>query len=256
MRDRIRHFVEQPKFQTFIIVLIVFNAIILGLETSKTMMAKYGAILYWLDRIILGVFIVEIILKIISYRLEFFRRPWSVFDLIVVGIALVPATSGLSVLRSLRVLRVLRLVSTIPSMRRVVDGLLASLPGMGSVAALLVLIFYVFSVMATKLYGDAFPEWFGSVGESAYSLFQIMTLESWSMGIVRPVMEVFPYSWVFFVPFILFTSFAVLNLFIGIIVDAMNHESNQLQEIEKKNLNATLSRIEAKLEEIEQQNRK
>ena len=251
MTHHLSHFIEHPRTQTAIIILIILNAIILGLETSATMMAEYGVILHFLDRLILGVFIIEIIIKFICYRWQFFRHPWSVFDFIIVAIALIPATNGLAVLRSLRVLRVLRLVSTIPSMRRVVDGLLASLPGMGSVVALLILIFYVFSVMATRLFGNEFPQWFSTVGESAYSLFQIMTLESWSMGIVRPVMEIYPTSWVFFVPFILFTSFAVLNLFIGIIVDAMNHESNVQQQIEKQELQAALKRIEAKLERLE-----
>jgi voltage-gated sodium channel len=109
-------------------------------------------------------------------------------------------------------------------MRRVVEGLLRAIPGMGAIAGLLVLLFYVFGVMATKLFGAAFPEWFGTLPRSMYSLFQIMTLESWSMGIVRPVMEVYPTAWAFFVPFILVTAFAVLNLFIAVIVNAMQSE--------------------------------
>jgi len=155
--------------------------------------------------------------------------PWNLFDLVIVTIALLPATGSLSVLRALRILRVLRLVSAVPSMRRVVGALLAAVPGIASILGLLSLLFYVFSVMATKLFGADYPEWFGSIGASAYSLFQIMTLESWSMGIVRPVMEVYPLAWVFFVPFILVTSFTVLNLFIGIVVDAMQrqHEAGE-----------------------------
>ena len=109
---------------------------------------------------------------------------------------------------------------------------------MGSIVLLLALFFYVFSVMATKLFGTSFPEWFGSIGASAYSLFQIMTLESWSMGIVRPVMEVFPWAWLFFIPFIACTTFTVLNLFIGVVVSAMQaeHESEaagQREEMHK-----------------------
>jgi voltage-gated sodium channel len=139
----------------------------------------------------------------------------------VVGVALVPTAGSLSVLRALRIVRVLRLISTVPAMRRVVGALFSAIPGMGTIAALLGLLFYVFAVMATNLFGAAFPDWFGTLGRSAYSLFQVMTLESWSMGIVRPVMVTYPLAWAFFLPFILVTSFAVLNLFIGIIVDAM-----------------------------------
>ena len=170
---------------------------------------------------------VELALRFYVLRLAFFRDPWRIFDLVVVGLALIPASGPLSILRAFRILRVLRLVSAVPSMRRVVTGLLRAIPGMGSVVLLMSLIFYVFAVMATKLFGAAFPEWFRTMGESAYTLFQVMTLESWSMGIVRPVMEAFPYAWAFFVPFILITSFAVLNLFVGIMVDAMqtHHEA-------------------------------
>jgi voltage-gated sodium channel len=207
-----------------IIALIIVNAVVLGLETSPTVMASYGDLLHAIDQAILAVFVVEIGARIIVRRGAFFRDPWSLFDFVVVGIALVPATTTFSVLRALRVLRVLRLITTIPSLQRVVGGLIAALPGMGSVVVLLSLIFYVFSVMATKLFGGAFPDWFGTIGASAYSLFQIMTLESWSMGIVRPVMVSFPYAWAFFVPFIVVTTFAVLNLFIGIVVNAMQAE--------------------------------
>ena len=137
------------------------------------------------------------------------------------GSRLAPSTENFSVLRALRVLRVLRLITTVPQMRRVVGGLLSALPGLGSVVAILCLVFYVAGVMATQLFGDDFPQWFGTLWRSLYSLFQIMTLESWSMGIVRPVMEVHPYAWGFFVPFILIATFTMLNLFIGVVVSAM-----------------------------------
>ena len=153
--------------------------------------------------------------------MSFFRNPWNVFDFTIVAVALVPAGEGISVLRALRILRALRLISMVPQMRLVVQALLSAIPAMGSVIALLALIFYVAAVMATKLFGADFPEWFGTVGASLYTLFQIMTLESWSMGIARPVMEVHPYAWAFFVPFILIITFAVLNLFIAIVVNAM-----------------------------------
>ena len=227
LRDRLRAVVDAPAFERTIVALIVINALILGLETSPRAMAAVGPVLLAIDKAILAVFVAELALRFYVRRLAFFRDPWRVFDLIVVGLALIPASGPLSILRAFRILRVLRLVSAVPSMRRVVTGLLRAIPGMGSVVLLMSLIFYVFAVMATKLFGAAFPEWFRTMGESAYTLFQVMTLESWSMGIVRPVMEAFPYAWAFFVPFILITSFAVLNLFVGIMVDAMqtHHEA-------------------------------
>ncbi|MDW3205571.1 MAG: ion transporter [Alphaproteobacteria bacterium] len=222
--DRIKALIESRAFQNAITGVIVANALILGLETSQTAMAHAGGLLKTLDKIALAIFVVEILLKLAVYRLSFFKSAWNVFDFVIVSVTLVPAGEGVSVLRALRILRALRLVSVVPSMRLVVQALLRAIPGMGSVIMLLSLVFYIASVMATKLFGEAFPDWFGTIGESVYSLFQIMTLESWSMGIVRPVMEVYPQAWLFFVVFILLTTFAVLNLFIAIIVDSMSQE--------------------------------
>ncbi len=179
-------------------------------------------------------FVIEICLKLYADRLSFFKSGWNIFDFIIVGIALVPASGPLSVLRALRVLRLLRLLSIVPQLRRVINAIGYSIPGMMSVIGVLMLIFYVSAVLTTKLFGThpdpQMQEWFGTIGSSAYTLFQIMTLESWSMGIVRPTMEIFPYAWVFFVPFIIITSFAVLNLFIGIIVDAMSSAQEKPRE--------------------------
>ena len=234
----IARFLARRETEAAITGLIVVNAITLGLETFPAVMDRVGSGLQLLDRVFVAIFAAEIALRLWVHRLSFFRDPWNVFDFVVVGIALVPSTGPFSVLRALRVLRVLRLISTVPSLRRVVGALVEALPGMGSIIVLMGLVFYVFSVMAAKLFGAAFPEWFGGLGASAYSLFQIMTLESWSMGIVRPVMEEFPWAWAFFVPFILSTTFVVLNLFIGIIVSAMQAEHDEMATEEREGLKA------------------
>ena len=220
-RARLRELVESMRFRYPILVLIGINAVTLGLETAPSITAEIGGLLAWLDSAILMVFVAELALRMYAHGLRFFRDPWGVFDFAIVAVALVPASGEFAVLRALRVLRVLRLVSGVPRLRRVVGALLHAVPGIGAIGALLLLIFYVFAVIATKLFGAAFPHWFGTIGESMYSLFKIMTLESWSMGIVRPVMEVFPEAWAFFVPFIVVSSFTVLNLFIAIVVDSM-----------------------------------
>lgn len=225
LRGRVTGFVEDRRTQYAITALIVVNAIIIGFETSPAIMERAGGLLTALDRIILAIFVGELLLKLWAYRAGFFRNGWNLFDAVVIGISLVPASEGTSILRALRIIRAMRLISVVPSMRKVTQALLGAIPGMSVVISLLLLIFYVAAVMATKLFGGAFPEWFGDIGRSAFSLFQIMTLESWSMGIVRPVMEVYPYAWAFFVPFILIVTFAVLNLFIAIIVNAMHEEA-------------------------------
>ncbi|MEK9683367.1 MAG: ion transporter [Rhodospirillaceae bacterium] len=233
--QRLRGFIECAVFRHTILGLIVINAVILGLQTSTRAMAVIGPELILIDHIILWIFVAEIILRIMVYRLKFFRDPWGLFDLFVVAIALAPASEEFSVLRALRVLRVLRIISGVPRLRRVVGALLHAVPGIGAIGLLLGLVFYVFAVIATKLFGGAFPQWFGTIGESMYSLFQIMTLESWSMGIVRPVMGQFPQAWAFFVPFIIVSSFTVLNLFIAIIVDSMQtlHAEREDRTVEK-----------------------
>ncbi len=220
-RERLNEFVCSPKTERFVTVLIVVNAVTLGLETSATIDEALSPWLGWLDKAIVAVFVVEIAARLLAQGPAFFKRGWNLFDFAVIGVTLIPATGNLSVLRALRILRVLRLVSVVPQMRKVVEALLHAIPGLGSISSLLLLVFYVGAVMATRMFGTEFPEWFGSIGASMYSLFQIMTLESWSMGIVRPVMVTFDWAWAFFVPFILLTSFAVLNLFIAVIVDAM-----------------------------------
>ena len=171
----------------------------------------------------------------------------SSFDFVIVGISLVPAGQGFTALRALRILRVLRVISVAPSLRRVVEGFIRAVPGMGSVFLLMGLIFYIGAVIATRLFADAFPQWFGTLGASAYSLFQIMTLESWSMGIVRPVMEVYPWAWAFFIPFILSTTFTVLNLFIGIIVSAMQEEHDATATAERSALQSEQEHILAEI---------
>ena len=234
-RARVARFADRPAVQNFILGVILFNAVILGLETSDAAMQRAGPLILLLDEICLGVFVVEIALKLFGRGLNFFRSGWNIFDFLIVGISLVPGSQSLSVLRALRILRLLRVVSVAPSLRRVVEGLINALPGMGSVFLLMGVIFYIGSVMATKLFGAAFPDWFGTLGRAGYSLFQVMTLESWSMGIVRPVMEVYVYAWMFFIPFIMVTTFAVVNLLVGLIVnsmqDAHHEESNEKTDI-------------------------
>ncbi|MGB0721457.1 MAG: ion transporter [Gammaproteobacteria bacterium] len=217
-REHLGQWIESTTVQRFVVALIIINAVTLGLETSRVAMDTAGGLLKFIDRTLLFVFAAEIAVKLYAFGPRFFRNPWNVFDFLVVGIALVPSSGPLTVLR---VLRLLRLISLVPRFRFVVESLLRAIPGIMSIAGLLVILFYVAAVMATGLFGGRFPEWFGTIGDSMYTLFQVMTLESWSMGIARPVMDVFPWAWMFFIPFILIATFTMLNLFIAIIVSTM-----------------------------------
>lgn len=221
-RAALGRWIESSRVQYVIIAVIVLNAATLGVETSEPIMARYGELLHLIDHICLAIFVAELVVKLYAFRLGFFKNSWNVFDLLVVAIALIPGSGAFGVLRSLRVLRVLRLISMVPQLRRVVEALVRAIPGILSIGALLVLVFYVGGVMATMLFRDAFPEEFGSLPHTLFSLFQVMTLDDWG-NITRRVLEVYPWAGAFFLPFILLSSFTVLNLFIAVIVDAMQH---------------------------------
>ena len=253
-RKKAARWVESPAVQFGIIAVIVVNAVILGLETSPSVMARWGALLVILDKLCLTVFAVELAIKLWSYRTHFWRSGWNVFDFVVVAIALTPGAGVWAVLRSLRVLRVLRLLTVVPSLRKVVAAFIHAIPGLSGVMAVMAIFFYTAGVLATRLFGEDFDEWFGTLGNSLYTLFQVMTLESWSMGIVRPVMEVHPWAWAFFVPFIIIATFTILNLFIGIIVSTMQ----ELSMIPEQNnadpeVLALLERIDADLRAVKKQ---
>jgi voltage-gated sodium channel len=250
-RQQLGSWIEGVAVTRFIITLIVINAIILGLETSDRVMASAGPFLIASNRLILAVFVIEILLKLLAFGPRFFRSGWNVFDFLIVSISLVPASGPLEILRALRILRVLRLLSQVPKLRIIIESLLRALPGMGWTALLLVLVFYVFAVMGTMLFAEDFPELWGNLGLSLFSLFQIMTLESWSSGVARPMMEVYPLIWLYFVPFILVSSFMVLNLFIAIIVTATQSIHADEEELQRQELLTELRAINHRLERLE-----
>ncbi len=220
-REKARLFSETSRFHNFIIWLIVINAITIGLETSEKIMTHFGEALLLIDNLVLAVFVIEIILKLYGYGFSYFRSGWNIFDFSIVALALLPASGSLAVLRSLRIFRALRLIKNLPKLRFIVESLLHSLPSLGWIFVLLALVFYVFAVVGTKLFGAAHPEWFGDLWVSMFSLFQIMTLEGWA-EISRSVMVTFPLAYVYFILFILLASYMTLNIFIAIVVNTMS----------------------------------
>lgn len=244
----LREFALSRGLDRFIIWVIILNAIAFGAETSATLREIGGTFLTWFDRVCLWIYTIEIILKIWALRLNYFREGWNVFDFVIVGLSYI--TIGGSIWRSLRVLRVLLLISALPRLRMIVRSLIISLPSIGSIALLLVLIFYICAVIATQTFGAAFPAWFGTLTESIFTLFQIMTLESWAMGIVRPVCEQFPFAPWFFVPFVLISAFIIMNLFIAIIIGAMSEAREQMNRQLMKRVGEELQPRLAELDRI------
>lgn len=250
LKHRIEAFWALKSVQNVVIALILINAVLLGMETSPRIMASWGKLITTLDHAILTVFVVEIASLLFARGWRFFKDPWSVFDFVVVGIALIPASGPFAVLRSLRVLRVLRLISKIPSIRKVVGALLGALPGMASVFALVMILFYVNAVIATKLFGQDFPELFGNLGMSFFTLFQVMTLEAWAGGVARPVMEIYPYAWIFFILFILTATFTVLNLFVAVIVNSLNAIHGQEESSKGNDMQTMRNELELMRREV------
>lgn len=242
--------INSAAFQRFIIVVILINAAILGLLATDLSPETYR-LLHIADMACLAIFIAELALKFIVMRAGMFKDPWNIFDLVVVGIALLPASGPLSVLRALRVLRLMRLVTVVPSMRRVVTGMFAAIPGGASVAAVLLIMYYVGSIIGVMLFRDVSPQHFGDLGTTFFTLFKMMTLEGWP-DIADDVMAKSPNAWIFFVIFIIFTTFTTLNLLFGIIVDAMNSTREEEEAKERAaGIAPTPEALAAKLGDIE-----
>ena len=241
--------VNSKWFNNIVVLLVLINAAILGAQTYLPVMKQYGYELYYVEQCILWFFVFEVVLKIVTNGKNFFNRPWNIFDAVIVGMSVLPNYGALSVFRSARVLMVFMVISDTPRLRRTMGILTHALPGIASIAAILTVILYVFAVLATKFFGGAFPEWFGNLHLSLFSLFQIMTLEGW-VDMVEQIMEVFPTAWVFFVLFIVISTFTILNLFIAVMVDALNHIHRQEEDTEiklLKQLRAEVAEIKAAL---------
>lgn len=244
--EKVKKFVEGNLFQNFILVIIALNAAIMGILTVQSLPYVLQQILTILDTACLCIFIVELLLKIAVYRFHFFRSGWNLFDLVIVLLSLFSEFSFFSVFRIFRIFRVLRslkalksfrafrLVSDLRNLRIIVEAVGRSIPGIFWSGMLLLLVYYIFAIMGTTLFGIQFPDWFGTIGKSFYTLFQVMTLESWSMGISRPVMEVFSWAWLYFVPFVLCTSFLIMNVVVGIVVNAISEVSESQAGEERK----------------------
>lgn len=248
IREKVGYLVDHPISQRFIVILLFVNALTLGLETSDEIMSTYGS---WIGRIndeIPYIFVVEVSARLFARGRRFFGEAWNIFDVIIITVSFLPSGNAFSALRALRILRVLHVISLVPRMRHVVAAMIRSLPQIGSIVALLLIISYISSVIVTHLYGVDYPELFGSIGRSMLTLFQLMTLEGWAAEVVRPVMETHPYSVLLFIPYMLMTAFAILNLFTAVLVDSM--QLIQQNYSYERSENETRSIIKAELADV------
>jgi voltage-gated sodium channel len=243
-------------FRGFIIGVILLGGVLAGLETNAALMAAHGQWLHRLDRVVLGIFIVEIFLKIAAQGrqpLAYFRDGWNVFDFAIVVFCLLPGTGRFGpVLRLARVLRLLRLVTALPKLQLLVGALLKSLSAMGYVGLLLSVLFYIYAVAGVHWFGEA-QEYFGSLGRALLTLFQLVTLEDWR-NVFQRAAEVAPTGkvTVYFVSFIVLGTMIILNLFIGIILNSMAETHEEIAAAEAAASDPDLSAIEKKLTELQQ----
>jgi len=233
MKEFARRIVQARWFEPWMVALILFNAVIIGLETSPEVMDDYGRWLEFANDVILGVFVLEAALKITAVAPQFrryFGDGWNLFDFTVVVLSFIPSTGEFAlVARLVRVLRVLRLVSAMPQLRLIVATLVRSIPSMGHVLMLLAIVFYIYAITGFHLFHQHDAEHWGSLGAALLTLFQIVTLEGW-VEVMETALEFRPLAWIYFVSFVLIGTFVVLNLFIAVVVN--NLEASKAAELE------------------------
>ncbi len=241
MRDTVRNFIGHPLFERVVVCVITLNALTLGIETFPSAMQSHGEILHLIDLSFVAFFVVELTLRIYVHRAAFFhyREGWNWFDFLIVLLTLMPFAGNISALRAFRILRALRLLSAVPALRKVITGILRAINGFAAVLAVLLVVNYVAAVMVSKLYGAEFPDRFGNLFKSLFSLFQIMTLDDWT-GIAGPVIDKYPAAAVFFIGFICVTVFLLLSIIVGISANAM-HESTE--DPEQKSLEQKIDEV-------------
>jgi len=253
--NKLELFLESNKGHEFLGILILLNAVIWGLQTLAW--DRHPDIFYVLhlsDDILLGVFLTELAVRIYASGFRFFEKGWNLFDAFVILIALAPSTGPLLILRTLRLLRVERLISLFPKMRIVVSSISRAIPGILSVAGILLLSFYVASIIAFNLFASD-VEHFGSLSRTMFTLFQLMLGDDWG-NIIRPLLQTHPHCYLFFIPFMILMTFTVLNLFFGLIVNSMQEAAEEEDKLfegaveDEASLRDEIKDLKDKLEEI------
>lgn len=237
MRTWCQRVVDAPWFNRVIVVVLVINAIALGLRTAASVSASLDPLLIGIEATVVAIFVVEMIIKITALGRGFFRDGWNWFDLVVIVLSAIPASGTLLMLRTVRILRTFRLISVIPSMRRVVNALFSAVPGLVSILLLLMLVLYTSSIAAVQMFGAVAPSHFGSLGQSLLTMFKVMT-QGWP-EVADEIVAVRPLGWMFFVGYIVVTGFIVLNLLIAVIVNAMERQVLEAQAAKEQKVEQT-----------------
>lgn len=260
-KDNLKLFIENKHVNNFILAVIIFNSIILGLITYPEINDYCGTFLQLSCHVCVLIFTVEMMIKLYVYGANFFKDGWNNFDFILVALSWVPTGgvfSSFRAFRVLRALRALRLVTRLQKLRLIVQAIIESIPNVSWASVLLILIFYIFAIMGTTMYSESFPDYFGTIGKSMFTLFQIMSLDDWATELARPISQHYPMAWVYFISFILTSSFIVMNVIVGVIVNAIGEISEynkKVQELKKlkvsTNLEKELNKLKKQIKVVE-----
>ena len=224
-RRRVKKLVEGKNFDFLIMSLICMDAVILGLMTSDAMNRFFEGGLFILDRLFMAIFIIEMIMKIFAFGKKFFKSGWNVFDFAVIAISSVPFASWFIIFRTFRLFRLLRYVNKFTRLKQMINTFLALLPNFMAMLLVMAVFFYVFAIIAVTLYGDVFIE-FSDLGTSLFDLLQVITLDGWASNIARPVMAVFPHSWLFFVSFVFISFLITVSFLMSVVSEVVRRAFN------------------------------
>ena len=224
-RRRVKKLVEGKNFDFLIMSLICMDAVILGLMTSDAMNRFFEGGLFILDRLFMAIFIIEMIMKIFAFGKKFFKSGWNVFDFAVIAISSVPFASWFIIFRTFRLFRLLRYVNKFTRLQQMINTFLALLPNFMAMLLVMAVFFYVFAIMAVCLFGDVFIE-FSDLGSSLFALLQVVTLDGWASNIARPVMAVFPHSWLFFVSFVFISFLITVSFLMSVVSEVVRRAFN------------------------------
>ena len=288
---KLRNYVDgeaDTPYEYSMLLVIIVNTVSIGLETSKNISESFKNVLFWVDQICLYIFIAELIFKAIVYNRDFFGENrndenghayfhvnrWNISDLIIVVVSLISSLSYFAIfrvfrvfrsfkvlktVRSLRIIKAFKLVNDITSLRTTFKGLIKAIPGILWTFFFLSIFAYAYAIIGTNVFGDSYPLFFGNLGNSLLSLIQIITFDSWVSQIARPIIQEYPWAWLYFITYAFTAAYVLMNVIVGIIVDCMGNErerqkskqNSQKKDVTLETLSNQIQELRTQIEKLE-----
>jgi voltage-gated sodium channel len=258
---KLYEFMESKAGHFFIGSVVILNSLIIGIQTFEHIPENILGIFHHADKFILCIFVIELTIKLLAGGVSFFRSGWNIFDLIIVVGSLLPNQGFLPVIRAFRLLHLMSMIDAFPKMRRLIKGFWKAVPGISHVLFILLVFFYIFSVLGVFLFRDFGAEHFQHIGVAMKTMFQVLSGDDWA-NVMRETEKACSYAGIYFISFYVLMSFIVLNLFIGVVVDALqsieeevfdsNDSQNQTddKQVLLESLKKQIDRLEKKLDNL------